>query len=468
MLIADSYKYSHWLQYPESMTYMHDYLESRGEDGSADENVPGFTRFFGLQYYVKRYLSKPFTQEDVDEAEQVIAGQGLPFNREGWEHILHEHGGFMPVKIRAVREGTVAPSHNVLMTVESTCEQTPWIVGWLETLLMKVWYPTTVATLSYSLRELLKKYLEESADDLSKLPFMLQDFGYRGVSSEESAGIGGAAHLTNFKGTDTVAGVAVAHDYYGAKGVAGVSIPAAEHSTITSWGAGRENEQMAFRNMIDKFGSEGTYAVVSDSWDYARALETWGGLAPEVKAREGTLVVRPDSGDNVANVVLALKTLDKYYGSTVNSKGYKVIDHAAVIQGDGNDYDAIDAICKATIAAGYSVDNLAFGMGGALLQGGGRSSVNRDTHKFAIKCSAAVINGQLVDVYKDPVTDRGKRSKRGRLDLVRDKRSGEYKTIVLDPGTYPDMGYAENTELVTYYEDGEVLVDQKFEDIQLG
>lgn len=462
---GDSYKYSHWEQYPEGMSYMHDYLEARGEDLRTDKHVLPVTKFFGLQYYVERYLSRPITQGMIDEADEMVTAQGIRFNRDGWQHILEKDGGFIPIRIRAVREGAIIPAHNVLMTVEPTDPEVPWVVGWAETLLMKVWYPTTVATLSYAIHELIKGYMEETADSLDKLPYMLQDFGYRGVSSEESAGIGGLAHLTNFKGTDTLAANMYARRWYHQEGAAGVSIPASEHSTITSWGAGRENEKLAFTNMIEKFGDYPNYACVSDSWDYSRALDTWAYLKPLVEAHKGTLVVRPDSGDNVANVLLALRKLDASYGSTVNSKGYKVLNHVAVIQGDGNDYDSIQRILEAVKEAGYSAQNLAFGMGGALLQGNDESSVNRDTHKFAIKCSAAVINGTLVDIYKDPVTDRGKRSKRGRLDLVRD-RDGGYRTIVLGFGTYGFDKYSRDSQLVTYYDSGRVLCHYTLEDVR--
>lgn len=465
ILKSDSYKYSHWLQYPTGLTYMFDYLESRGTNHNIDKHVMDETRFFGLQYYVKKYLSRPITMGMINQAEEIIAGQGLPFNREGWELILNEHNGFIPIRIRAAKEGALIPAHNVLMTIESTDDRIPWIVGWAETLLMKVWYPTTVATLSYSIHELIKKYLDLTADDRGKLPFMLQDFGYRGVSSDESAGIGGMAHLTNFKGTDTVAAVAYARKYYHAD-IAGVSIPASEHSTITSWGAGRENEQEAFENMINRFGDYANYACVSDSWDYDRALRTWISLKPLIERHDGILVVRPDSGDNVRNALVAFRILDEGFGSTVNSKGYKVLNHVAVIQGDGCDYDSIERILQATMDAGYSVQNLAFGMGGALLQGGDHSSVNRDTHKFAIKCSAAVINGTLVDIYKDPKTDPGKRSKRGRLDLIHDGNG--YRTVKLDAATYGEHGYARDSALETYYDDGRVLCDYDFKDIQLS
>lgn len=159
------------------------------------------------------------------------------------------------------------------MTIESTDEELFWLPGFVETLLLKVWYPTTVATISFNIKQLIKRYLLETADSLDKLDFMLHDFGYRGVSSEESAGIGGAAHLTNFLGTDTLAALHVCKEFY-AEDMAGFSIPASEHSTMTSWGVGTECEREAFENMIAQFGDSSVlYACVSDSWDFKKQFK---------------------------------------------------------------------------------------------------------------------------------------------------------------------------------------------------
>ena len=148
ILTTDSYKQSHYLQYPEEMTYMHDYIESRG--GSY-----GVTKFFGLQYYLKEYLSKPITKEMVEEAKEICKLHGVPFNEDGWNYIAEL--GYLPIKIRAVEEGVVVPNHNVLITVESTDEKVAWITGFVETLIMKVWYPITVTTFSYKIKKIRKK-----------------------------------------------------------------------------------------------------------------------------------------------------------------------------------------------------------------------------------------------------------------------------------------------------------------------
>ena len=244
VLDCDTYKVTHPKQYPQNMTYMHSYIESRG-------GLYGYTKFFGLQYYLKKYLTRKVTKEMVDEAEEIFGLHGIPFEREGWDYIVNELGGKLPLRIRAVPEGAVIPNHNVLVTIESTCDKTPWVVSWLEPLILKIWYPTTVATYSFKTKQIVTHFLELTSDQLeAQLPFKFHDFGYRGASSEESAGIGGLAHLTNFLGTDNINALEIGRKYYHSK-CAGFSIPAAEHSTITAWG--REHEKEAMDHIIDSF-----------------------------------------------------------------------------------------------------------------------------------------------------------------------------------------------------------------------
>jgi len=443
ILNTDSYKVSHWVQYPRGMDAMFSYIESRG--GVYDRTV-----FFGLQAILKEYLTRPITLADIAEAKEVCSAHGVPFNEAGWKYIVAEHGGLMPVSIRAVPEGSVIPTHNVLVTIESTDPQCFWIVSYLETLLMRVWYPTTVATISWHIKKLIRRYLNETSDDpVNQLPFKLHDFGARGVSSFESAGIGGLAHLVNFKGTDTIPALLAAREYY-AEPMAAFSIPAAEHSTITAWG--REGEEAAYSNMIKQYGKPGAiFACVSDSYDVFAAIEhLWGSrLKQQVVDSGATLVVRPDSGNPPDVVEKCARLLDKAFGSETNSKGYKVLKHVRLIQGDGVNPGSIKEILERLKAAGFAADNIAFGMGGALLQ-----QLNRDTQKFAMKCSAARIDGKWIDVFKDPITDPGKTSKKGRLDLVRDGTTREYVTYPI--GAH---GPAANSELVEVFRNGRLLTE---------
>lgn len=447
LLNVDSYKASHAFQYPPDTQYVYSYIESRG--GKWDRLV-----FFGLQMFLKEYLCTPITREMIDAAEDFWRAHGEPFYRAGWDHILDAHDGYLPVEIKAVPEGEIVPTGNVLVTVVNTDPKCFWLTSALETALLRaVWYPTTVATNSWHCKQVILRYLDLTSDDRDQVAFKLHDFGARGVSSLESAALGGVAHLVNFRGTDTVSGVLAARKYY-SEDMAGFSIPAAEHATMTAWG--RDGEARAYRNMIRQFGGKGKLvAVVSDSYDLFNAVDKiWGEeLRQEVIDSGATIVVRPDSGNPAVVPVDCVVHLGEKFGYSLNAKGYKVLAPCVrVIQGDGINIDTIERILRNLADKGWAADNIAFGMGGGLLQ-----QLNRDTLKFAMKCSAAQIKGQWIDVYKDPITDHAKHSKRGRLGLV--WRDGTYQTVSEDEAGNDNL-------LEPVFCDGKLLRDWSFADIR--
>jgi nicotinamide phosphoribosyltransferase len=436
---TDSYKPSHWLQYPPDLTAMGAYLESRGGENPE-------TLFFGLQMLLQQSFTTPITQADVEDAEEFWRSHGLPFNSQGWERVVQVHGGRLPLRIRAVPEGSRVPTGQALMTVESTDPLLPWLVTWVETQLLRVWYPITVATRSWHLRTVLEAALERSADDpAGELLFRLHDFGSRGASSPQSAAIGGLSHLIAFRGTDTGAALVAGRRYYDCP-MAGFSIPAAEHSTVLAWG--QEHEAQAYRNILDRFARPGAVlAVVSDSYDLWNAVDhLWGEqLRQQVIDSGATVVIRPDSGDPLRIVPELLRRLEARFGTRVNGKGYRVLEHVRVIQGDAITSESLPQVLETVLAAGFSAENVAYGMGGGLLQ-----QVNRDTQRFAYKVSWVERSGRIQPVHKSPITDPGKTSKAGVLDLVR--TGGTYRTVVRpQPGVYPDSC------LQTVYENGELL-----------
>jgi nicotinamide phosphoribosyltransferase len=420
---TDGYKLSQFLQYPAKTAYISSYIESRGGE---DESV-----FFGIQAFIKDYMMSPITLKDIDFAEKIFLLYGEPFNRAGWEIILNEYEGYLPLEIEAVPEGTVMPTRNIQVQVINTDSRLAWLVSYVETAMLRgVWYPSTVATKSRKLKKVIAQALVKTSDIPvdEQIFFKLHDFGARGASSTETSVLGGMSHLVNFMGTDTIEGIVGAMTYYNAE-VCGFSIPASEHSTITSWG--RENEAKAYENMIDQFAGEGKiYACVSDSYNIYDAVERiWGKeLKEKVINSGGTLVVRPDSGDPLTVPIEVVRLLMKQFGYTVNSKGFKVLPSCVrVIQGDGINEDSLPQLIDNMIAAGYSIDNIAFGMGGGLLQ-----AWNRDTLKYAMKASARCDDdGVWHDVYKDPIDDKGKLSKKGRLGLVHECGVGScsYRTV---------------------------------------
>jgi nicotinamide phosphoribosyltransferase len=442
ILSTDAYKCCHYEIYPEGSEYVYSYIESRGSDRKWKK-----AQFFGLHAFKKRYLKKPITQRQIDFAEKIITGMGLPFNRQGWEYILRVHNGYLPLKIKAVREGTVLNTRNVLVTVVNTDPNCYWLTNYIEI-------------------AILEAFIESSDEDvrplISSLSFKLNDFGARGVSSKESGEIGGMAHLINFRGSDNIEAVVTAIKRYGAVAPGG-SVCAAEHSTITTYG--RNRESLAYANILAKFAKPGSIvAVVSDSYDLFHAIrEIWGKeLKQKVIDSQATIVIRPDSGDPLTIPVEVVKLLAEIFGYTVNSKGFKVLPNCVrVIQGDGITEETLPIILRNLMDAGFSVDNIVFGMGGGLLQ-----LVNRDMLKFAMKCSAISINGVWYNVRKEPITDPNKRSKAGRFVLVLVESDGETDGLA-EYVTVPFEGHEELDMLVTGYEDGEHYNDPAWDDIVL-
>jgi nicotinamide phosphoribosyltransferase len=461
ILKTDSYKLSHWPQYPKGMTKIYSYLESRG-------GAYASTLFFGLQYFLKQLEGVVVTMNDVDDADSFAKAHfgSDVFNRSGWEYIVKVHGGKLPIRIKAVKEGTLVPTHNVLMTIESTDENCFWLVQPLETMLMRVWYPITIATNSFYSKQLIADYLIKTGNELTSLPFKLHDFGYRGVSSEESAGIGGMAHLVNFMGTDTLAAITYANKYYSAGGVNAYSVPASEHSVACSFG--KENEEGYFLNMLEHYPT-GIVSIVSDTYDVFNFVGSMSTKHKErILSRQGTVVFRPDSGDPIEVNIKLINILWNVFGDegSITSTGHKLLPpQVRLIQGDGIDLDSLDQILKTVTDLGFSAENWVFGSGGGLLQ-----KFDRDTLKFAIKASYGEIEigdedtggNKIVgfNIQKDPITSSGKKSKAGQLKLA--KKDGEFMTITSDYEYFDHIV----DEMDVVFENGEIKRRQTFEEIR--
>jgi nicotinamide phosphoribosyltransferase len=437
---------SHWNQYPPETQKIFSYLESRG--GKYNRVM-----FFGLQYYLLEYLRNQITIEDIEEAKHFFMkhfGKNL-MDEAMWRHVVQDHNGQLPVEIKAAPEGMMLPTGCVMMTIVNTCNRCFPVTNYLETLLSKIWYPCTIATRSKKIQSTILKYLTDTGTPDSLL-FKLHDFGYRGSTSEESAAIGGAAHLINFFGTDTLAACKLIKDYYG-EGMAGFSIPAAEHSTITSW----NREEKAYENIVT-CNPEGLVAIVSDSYNIMNAIDMWSKspLKEKLVNRQGTVVIRPDSGDPTAGVMMVLTRLQHHFGATANDKGYLVLPpYVRVIQGDGINEDTVEKILKTMKSYGWSADNIAFGSGGGLLQ----ANTDRDTCQFAIKCSAIQQNGEWHPVVKNPVTASEKKSKGGILTLQR-LAGGELFT------KQSETLENQNNVLQTVYKNGTIAILQSFNQIR--
>lgn len=457
----DSYKQIHAAMYPKGTQYIYSYLEARrGSEYT-------YTVFFGLQYILKKWLEGVvLTKEMIDEAEPILK-EHFKFNgdiwkRDKWDYIVNKHGGRLPVRIKAVPEGTKVSINNVLMTIENTDVNCFWLTNALETVLQQVWYPITVATRSHSIVSFIREQFKETVDDsfLFLADYYLHDFGQRGVSCMEQAGLGGMAHLVNSYGTDTDMAIPFAINYYNAnyKDLS-YSVPASEHSIATS--LGKDGEFEVVKSLIKTF-PEGILSHVSDSYNIEAAVKTYcNELKPYILNRKGKFVIRPDSprfiGDTAADQILWItQELEKGFGVTVNSKGYKVLhESVGIIYGDSLTEKEIKESLLKLKENKFSATTCVFGQGGGLLQ-----KLNRDTCRFAFKASAQCRKDVWYGIFKEP-SDKSKASKRGKLKLVYDIRNKTHETLPDEMRT----GYLEDC-LVPVFENGNVLINYSLSEVR--
>lgn len=474
ILCSDGYKYSHHKFYGTEMTKMISYMESRG--GKFSKTV-----FYGLQIFLKTYLEGiAITTEEIDEAYEILGtehgifGRDDVFDRSKFDYIVEKYDGKLPISIKAVPEGTVVETKNVLFTIESLDENCAWLTNFLESILLQVWYPITVATLSREVREIVNNAFKKctSYDTATReflVDFVLNDFGFRGVSSVQSAKIGGSAHLTIFRGSDTVVASQMIRELYNTDTIYGLSIPATEHSIMTLKGEKGELDMM--RRVLTQFPT-GLVACVSDSYNIFRAVSQYWGqdlidLILSRPAEPGNqLVIRPDSGHVIRTLKEIFHLLFEKFGYTVNEKGYKVLPpQVRVIQGDGVNLESIKEIYAMLDEEGISPENLALGMGGKLLQ----ADINRDTQNFATKACYAIVDGEERNIIKSPtemdadgnITKSFKKSKQGKLKLVQNE-DGTYRTVTSMEADYDTV----KDELVEVFRMGEIVKEWSFEEVR--
>ena len=453
-LLTDSYKVTHHAFYPKNTEKVYSYLECRV--GSEFNK----TIFYGLQYIIKKYLEgQVVTKDKVNQANNLIKthiGEDI-FNYDGWMYIADNLDGKLPIEIKAVSEGTPVEVGNVLMTVENTDKHCYWLPNYLESLLLQVWYPSTIATLSAEVRKLCIFYLDVTGSNKDNLDFMLHDFGYRGATSTESARLCGSAHLLSFAGTDTIPALTIPKNYYNDDNIYGYSVQATEHSVMTS--LGREGEIKQAINVIDK-AKDGVLSIVIDSYNYREFLKQAGTKGTKLNSKineflektEGNKIVfRPDSGEPVSTTLDCLNILEEGFGTTKTSEGYKIFTkNIGLLWGDGLNYHKIRDILFGMKSNGWAAQNIIFGMGGGL-----HSSVTRDTQRHAFKCSAQLRDGTWHDVFKNPL-DSSKKSKTGRLKLVKENNHFKTYPIASDKKDY----------LECVFKNGELVKQQSFKDIK--
>lgn len=434
----DFYKADHRSQYPAGTeTVFSNWTPRKSRIDGIDEVV-----FFGLQYYVLEYLVARWNREFferpkaevLDRYRRRMANAGIDI---GVDHIEALHDlGYLPIEIRALPEGTAVPIGIPMFVMWNTEPAFFWLTNYLETSISSiVWGPCTSATLARRFRTILDRYATVTGGDPAFVDWQGHDFSYRGMYGTEAAMLSGAGHLLSFTGTDTVPAIDFLEDYYGAdagRELVGGSVPATEHS-VMSMGT-RDDEIGTFRRLIQEVYPTGIVSIVSDTWDYWRVwTEYLPALREDILGRDGTVTIRPDSGDPLKILVGdpnapvgtpahkgSYQLAWELFGGVVNDRGFKVLDpHINLIYGDSITLELCEAICEGLCRKGFVVENV-FGIGSYTYQFN-----TRDTFGFAMKATAGAVRGEVREIFKDPATDDGtKRSARGLLAVERTAAGG--------------------------------------------
>lgn len=471
LMDSDSYKQSHkFLAVPGEEYVLANFTPRGSRDG--DTHVVNY----GLQGFLKSWLEEkwePFFSASEDEVvslylefvESVVGANDLDA-----EHIRSLHRlGYLPLRFRSLPEGARVPIRVPLFTVENTLPEFAWLPTYIETALIStIWHPTTVASRSDKLRTFLNERAIKTTGSTDGVEFQAHDFSARGQDSVEAAAFSGSAHLLSFRGSDTNASIPFVFDNYpGDNGWIMGSVPASEHSTMVA--GGQDGEKDTYERLMNVFPT-GILSVVSDTWSLWNVLENiLPKLKDQIMSRDGKLVIRPDSGDPVdiltgdaqggseAERKGVVELLWEGFGGSVNDQGYKVLDpHVGVIYGDGMSFERVEQILDRLEAKGFASTNVVFGMGAWFMSG----QVTRDTYEFGYKITWAQINGEGVDLFKDPITDTGmKKSARGRLAVVTDP-DGDYKLLDGEDGARFEGTPADQLEVV--WEDGNLVKEHSF------
>lgn len=456
---VDAYKMGHMTQYPDDTEFIYSVLQLRSD--KIFKQVP----VIGLQYLIKEYLMQEINIDDINELIEEMKMMGIyhPDSEEKLKSLAEL--GYLPLEIKAIPEGTIIDTPNAVCTIQNTIKGFHWCVGLVETLLLKWWSALTTSASSFEYKRIVKKYFDETSDNDFLIPFAVHDFGARATMCSESASFTGMAHLLNFDGSDTIVAMPLIRKYYNAKGMVGCSVPASEHSVMCSFG--REDEIKAFEHMMDTYPT-GIVSIVSDTYNWYNVMDKMTlDLKDKIMARDGKVVFRPDSG-NPYDIICGtmpmrgsamtygsqqlggIRALDKVFGHTVNSKGYKVLDsHVGLIYGDGMYLERFEKTLETLKHLGYSAENLVIGVGGIL------RNFSRDTLGGAFKATCVCRNGVWTPIMKDPITDQGKKSYKGFVYVS--KQNGKYVT---------SNEVTENDLLTTVFKDGKLIKDYTWEEIK--
>lgn len=447
--LIDGYKLDHKRQYPRRTTKVYSNWTPRSSRVPGQDEVV----FFGLQYFLQRYLTEEFGEgffsRNVDSVcrryQRRINGYLGP-NQIGSQHIHDLHDlGYLPMDFRAIPEGTPVPLRVPMLTVENTHKDFAWITNYFETLMScTMWLPCTSATTAFRMRKLIDEAARKTGSPADFVPWQGHDFSMRGMEGPEAASLSGAAHLLYFTGTDTIPALDLVEGYYGPipdSYLIGGSVAATEHSVMCA--GGQESELQTFDRLLQLYPS-GIVSVVSDTWDLWKVLtEILPALKGKITVRDGKLVIRPDSGDP-ADIICGdpkaapgspahkgtIQLLWDLFGGTTTKTGHKLLDqHIGCIYGDGITYERAGNIMGRLEANGFASANVVLGIGSFNYQ-----YVTRDTYGFAMKATWVEIDGCGMDIFKKPVTDDGmKNSAKGRLAV---HKGPDGRLLLINQATY--------------------------------
>lgn len=475
LLYTDGYKVDHRRQYPDQTTLVYsNWTPRKSRIEGVDEVV-----FFGLQYFIKKYIIQDFQDNFFNQPKEVVCksynrriDNYLGENAVGIQHIEDLHDlGYIPMVFKALPEGVSVPMRVPMFTMYNTLPEFYWLTNYFETLLSTtVWLPCNSATIAKQYRMILDTYAEATSSVPEFVDWQGHDFSMRGMAGLEAAMMSSAGHLLSFTGSDTIPTIDFLETYYNANAdteLVGGTVAATEHSVMCM--GTNTGEQETFKRLITEVYPNGIVSIVSDTWDLWKVLtEYLPNLKDEVLARDGKVVIRPDSG-NPVHIICGnpdgqtmeekkgvIELLWEAFGGSTNSKGYKELDsHIGAIYGDSITLDRAAKICEGLKQKGFASTNVVLGIGSFTYQYN-----TRDTFGFAMKSTYGEVDGQGREIYKDPITDDGtKKSAKGLIKIV--LADGQYKMI--DQVTWAEE---KQGELCEVFRDGTLLIDEKLKDVR--
>ena len=471
LMSIDFYKADHRRQYPEGTEYVYSNFTPRSSRlANVFANFDDRVVFIGLQVYIKRVLQDQWQPEFFNKPKEKVLAKykrrmdtSLGEGAVPMDHIEELHDlGYLPLQIKALPEGSRVNIKVPMFTVVNTRPEFFWLTNYIETSISsEVWKPCTTATIAYEYKRLLTDYADKTGAPKDTIAIQAHDFSSRGMSGAEDAALSGLGHLASFMGTDTVAAIDYAEDFYGAQEVVGVSVPATEHSVMCM--GTKDSEIDTFKRLINDLYPTGIVSIVSDTWDFWKVITEYAvELKDDILNRQpnaiglAKTVFRPDSGDPVKVICGdpdaaiespeykgAVECLWDIFGGTETAEGYKLLnERVGLIYGDSITLERAEAILSQLEVKGFASTNIVFGVGSYTYQ-----YLTRDTFGFAMKATWGQVDGESREIFKDPITDKGeKKSAAGLLRVeptangfelfdrqsAEDEKRGALETVFLD------------------------------------